>query len=80
MPPTDRLRWQCRRGMLELDILLEEFLDHAYADLDEDGRAAFEDLLTYPDQLLYEYLMGQQVPTDQGIASVIRRIRRAPAA
>ena len=80
MTASARLRWQCRRGMLELDILLEEFLEHSYAELDESERQSFEALLAYPDQLLYEYLTGQQAPTDQGITRVIQRIRRAPAA
>ena len=27
-----RLRWQCRRGMLELDLMLETFVEKRYAD------------------------------------------------
>jgi len=44
----NRLRWHCRRGMLELDLLLEGFLDEGYTDLDDDGRRLFARLLDFP--------------------------------
>lgn len=72
-----RLRWQCRRGMLELDLLLLGFLDKGYEDLSPAGCNAFEALLGSPDQLLYEYLLGGTVPIDKEVADVVRRIRAA---
>lgn len=53
-----RLRWKCRRGMLELDLLLQGFLDDGYDELDEAGRAEFEALLALPDQELFELLLA----------------------
>ena len=41
----ERLRWQCRRGMLELDLLLNRFLESAYADLSVQQRTDFVRLL-----------------------------------
>ena len=73
-----RLYWQCRRGMLELDLVLQAFLDHHYDRAAPAARRAFEDLLTYPDALLLEYVMGRMIPTDGQLADVIVRIR-APA-
>ncbi|MCC6302587.1 MAG: succinate dehydrogenase assembly factor 2 [Gammaproteobacteria bacterium] len=75
-----RLRWQCRRGMRELDLLLQGFLDHAYDDAPGAERAAFQRLLDYPDPLLLEYLLGSLAPGDREIRDVIVKIRGAAAA
>jgi antitoxin CptB len=74
-----RLYWQCRRGMRELDLLLQEFLDHGWSGLSPPARAAFVRMLDYPDALLLEYLMGRRVPSDREVADVVVRIR-SPAA
>lgn len=70
-----RLHWRCRRGMLELDILLEEFLRHGYAALAPRQHADFERLLELPDQELLEYLLGHRQPMDGDLAHVIACIR-----
>ncbi|MFP4247758.1 MAG: succinate dehydrogenase assembly factor 2 [Halochromatium sp.] len=72
-----RLRWQCRRGMLELDLLLNHFLQHGYADLDHDGRQAFERLLEIEDPILQDWLIGQAVPADAALTALIARIQAA---
>ena len=71
----NRLRWHCRRGMLELDLLLEGFLDEGYAALDEDGRRLFARLLDYPDQVLIDWFMGNSVPGDAATRALVTRIR-----
>lgn len=76
----NRLRWQCRRGMRELDLLLLQFLDSSYAGLDTDAAQAFERLLDCPDALLLEWLLGRQRPSDKEVADVVQRIRRGSAA
>lgn len=75
-----RLRWRCRRGMLELDWLLQGFLDAGYAELGSAGQYAFEELLGLPDQDLLEYLMERHAPTDREWVHVIAKIRRAAQA
>ncbi len=72
-----RLQWQCRRGMLELDLLLNHFLQHGYAELDSDARQAFERLLGMQDQILQDWLIGQAVPADAELTALIARIRAA---
>jgi len=79
-PELGRLRWQCRRGMRELDLLLEGYLDHGYAAAAESERAAFRRLLDYPDQLLLEYLLGSLAPGEREMCDVILMIRGAAAA
>ena len=69
-----RLRWRCRRGMRELDLLLQGFLESGYEALSEPRRAAFDALLGYPDAELLEWLMGRGLPLDKEIADVVGRI------
>jgi len=74
-----RLYWQCRRGMRELDLLLEAFMDNHYDELSVQEQDVFSTLLTYPDHLLLEYLMGRLTPSDKEIASVVAKICNTPA-
>ena len=70
-----RLRWQCRRGMLELDLMLEAFIEKRYPDLPLKTKKAFHQLLNCQDQILLDYLMGQDIPTDKDIADVANQVR-----
>lgn len=72
-----KLGWQCRRGMLELDLLLQSFVEKRYKDLPQRMKKAFYQLLNCQDQVLYEYLMGQETPTDKDVADVAKQIRDA---
>ena len=72
-----RLLWQCRRGMLELDLMLETFMEKCFTHLSVRHKQAFVRLLKTHDQILLEYLMGQTIPTDKDIADVARQIRAA---
>jgi len=76
-PSAERLRWQCRRGMLELDLLLQGFLDAGYADLTEQQQKQFVRMLDFEDQLLLDWLMGYVVPSDGGYLELVRKIRLA---
>jgi len=76
----NRLRWACRRGMLELDIFFGDFLDSGYDDLSESEKYTFQEILLEADQTLFGYLMGQEQPDDIEIANVITKIRIAAAA
>ena len=73
----NRLAWQCRRGMRELDELLHGFLDRRYAGLDPTQQAVFAVLLEYPDAVLLELLMGRMLPADKDVADVVQEIRNA---
>jgi antitoxin CptB len=72
--PT-RLRWACRRGMLELDLLLGNFLEEAYTELTEEQQALFVQLLAINDQDLYLWLTGKESPSDQSLMTVVEKIR-----
>jgi antitoxin CptB len=72
-----RLRWACRRGLRELDLLLSAFLEVGFADLDGPDQERFIQLLALPDQELIEWLLGQAIPVDRDIARVVESVRRA---
>ena len=73
-----RLRWQCRRGMRELDQLLTRYLDAAYVQAGASEKAAFRELLTLPDPELAGYFLGRQKPEDAAIAGIVERILGLP--
>jgi len=75
-----RLRWRCRRGMKELELILTGFLERGYGGLDEEGRAAFERLLAMPDPVLAGWLIGEARPMDGALARVVEAIRADAAA
>ena len=75
---ANRLRWACRRGMLELDILFETFLENGYPLLTEQERRDFDQLLEYPDQELYDFFMknnNNNKIKEESIASLVEKIR-----
>ncbi len=57
----ERIRWRCRRGMLELDIVLGRFVERHYAGLDEAGCVAFDALLDMPDAELWDMITGKAI-------------------
>ena len=75
----NRLAWQCRRGMRELDVILGCFLDTGFKRLDEQGRNHFSRLLEYPDSVLLEVLMGRMTATDRDVAHIVDTIRSSLA-
>jgi antitoxin CptB len=81
MMMTDgKLRWQCKRGMRELDELLARYLDGAYECAAETEKLAFRTLLEVPDPDLIGYLLGAQLHANPQIANVIETIRSRPQA
>lgn len=74
-----RLAWQCRRGMLELDLLLSNFLEKNYDQLSSDSQKDFVELLEIVDTELLEYLMGRHVHKEARIQNVIEAIRKSSA-
>ena len=72
---TKRLRWQCRRGMREMDMLLERWLDKHFASADATMRSHFAALLQTEDDLLWDWLMAKGAPADPERAALIAQIR-----
>lgn len=74
MSEKSRMRWLCRRGMKELDVLLERFMAADYDHLSAAQHAAFETLLNSEDPQLYALLAGQAEPADAAQADIVERI------
>ena len=72
-----RLRWKCRRGMLELDMVLLPFLDEHYRQLSESQKNVFTRLLDEEDPTLQDWFMRREVPEDKEMAAMVEYIRRA---
>ena len=70
----NRLRWQCRRGMLELDELLLGFLEAGYADLEPAQRDTFRRLLSVQDQVLHGWFFRDATPDDAALLALVRHI------
>ena len=62
MAELDRIRWHCRRGLLELDIVLNRFLDRELGSLSADERQAFKGLLDLSDNDLWDLVSGRAQP------------------
>lgn len=73
-----RLRWMCRRGMLELDVMFERFIENGYEQLSTHEREVFENLLDESDPQLFRWVLGFEVPDDQEFLSLMIKIREAP--
>ena len=69
-----RLRWACRRGMLELDVLFMPFVEEAYDDLTDKDKAIFERLLEGQDPELFAWFMGHKVCEDEELNSMVQLI------
>jgi antitoxin CptB len=72
----NRVRWQCRRGMLELDLILNRFLETDYENLPANLQAAFRALLELPDPDLWDKVRGSVEPQDADVLEVLALLRR----
>ena len=75
MSELNRLRWKCRRGMLELDLVLNQFLEQDFSTLDVPAQQAFETLLEAGDEDLWALISDEQKIPAAELQSVIQRLR-----
>jgi antitoxin CptB len=74
-----RLRWRCRRGMKELDLLLVRYVEERYLDAAPAAQQAFRELLEVPDPVIYAWCMGRAQPPTALMTSVIQAITSSAA-
>ena len=72
-----RLRWRCRRGLLELDIVLGRFIEGYYAGLDEAQKVVFDVLLDLPDNTLWDRITGKEPTEDEAQKKMLALINAA---
>lgn len=74
MKELERTRWRCRRGLLELDVVLQRFIDKHYETLDEEALRQFEALLDLADNDLWDMIALEEA-TDHNVQSVLGLLR-----
>ena len=70
----NRLLWASRRGMLELDLILQPFVENTYDSLGEDDQLRFEVLLECEDQTLFMWFMQRENPDNPDMDRIIKII------
>ena len=73
VPDDGRVRWRCRRGMKELDLLLTRYMEERYGAASPEEREAFRGLLETQDPVIYAYCLGSERPPEH-LAGLIERI------
>ena len=71
----NRLRWRCRRGRLENELVLERFLDAYGAQLEGGRLAALNSLLDYSDDELWSLVSGRRECGDPALGEVVELLR-----
>ena len=79
MSERDRIRWHCRRGLLELDLVLAAFLERHFDRLDAREVELFKALLEQPDNDLVDLVMGRAEPEPK-FGAIVERLRESCAA
>ena len=79
MDPTElaRLRWRCRRGLLENDLILERFMEARGPRISDDEVAGLDRLLRLSDNELWDLLAGRAEPADAALGSLVAALRAA---
>jgi antitoxin CptB len=75
MAELDRVRWRCRRGLLELDLILKRFLENHFDHLDARQRDLFNQLLDESDHDLLDWALGRREPYDPRYLPVVELLR-----
>lgn len=70
-----RVRWACRRGMLELDVLFQPFVEAQYEALTDADKQTFIRLLECEDPELFAWFMGHEQCPDSQLADMIVKVR-----
>ncbi len=75
MKELDRVRWRCRRGMLELDIVLQRFVDKHYTQLNETELQQFDTLLNLPDNDLWDMITTRKKLGDKKLQPMLQLLQ-----
>ncbi len=75
MEPNAKLKWRCRRGTKELDLLLSTYLDKHFSHSNREDQKLFIELLACQDSQLILFLLGDQLPKSTGLIKLVKKIR-----
>lgn len=71
----NRLVWASRRGMLELDLILQPFIENVYNNLDDIDQQLFDLLLEEQDQDLFNWFLKKQDPDNENLLRIVNIVR-----
>ncbi|MDH5480674.1 MAG: succinate dehydrogenase assembly factor 2 [Nitrosomonas sp.] len=77
MKELERARWRCRRGLLELDIILGRFMEQHYARLNENELQQFEVLLSQSDNDLWDMITEKKKLFDDSLLPVLKLLQQS---
>jgi antitoxin CptB len=75
MTELGKIRWQCRRGLLELDLILEKFSRNHLTRLNSRQLECFTELLAFPDNELLDLVMGRTEAAEPRFGAVLELLR-----
>lgn len=70
----DRIQWNSRRGMKELDLMLDPFVENVVPNMSEEDIADYEHLLECSDLELVRFILRRQEPTDPRVIKMVNII------
>lgn len=76
---SGQLLWHCRRGMKELDLILQRYVDIRWPRATSGERAVFEAFLRLPDPVIAGYLLGHEDSPDAQVQGLVEALRQGPA-
>jgi antitoxin CptB len=74
---VNQLTWRSRRGMLELELLLQPFVRSELPRLSAEELQLYARLLEHDDWDIFEWLQGREDPADETLLDILERVRRA---
>ena len=72
-----RLLWRCRRGIKEMDIILQDFIYNSYDKLSDKNKKNFSELLDEQDLDILNWVMGRDKPADNKLINIINIIKKS---
>ena len=72
-----RLKWLCRRGVKELDIIMSHYLEYSFLDAPASEQKAFRELLQIEDPILFQLVVGSEKSPDTEQDKLLAQLRTA---
>ena len=69
----NKLQWNCRRGLLELDLVLQRFLPR----VEEKELSPLNEILEFPDNDLWDIVIGRSDEYQPHLNEIVARLRAA---
>lgn len=77
MSELSKIKWRCRRGMRELDVVLNNYVEKSYVDASPEEQQAFKELLDQEDDIFYQLLLGNRDAETDGQSELLKKLRVA---